>query len=233
LGRVGGLASGFGRVMEEASTVGLELAVVGATHVEDLDGQLAVRPAGPGRLVLAVDRGSGVFLVDRNGPQLVYGRLATIEEDVALSLCAGLMVQRLAALGFVARIVSAQVNRRRIDLLPEPECADPSKTLDELLGAVEDLLVLAGIAGLSEVVEIAAAVATEAGLADPKVTSDAKPVQIGLTDKPDSGQWLMRWLWQRGIAPEQTLVVGDGDGYLAGLPGGDSWMPAGEAPGRR
>ena len=41
----------------------------------------------------------------------------------------------------------------------------------------------------------------------------------------------MRWLWQRGIAPEQTLIAGDDVGRCGGLPGGDSSLPEGE--GRR
>jgi len=39
------------------------------------------------------------------------------------------------------------------------------------------------------------------GLADPKVTSDAKHVEIGLTDKADSSHWVFAELWRRGIGP--------------------------------
>ncbi len=82
--------------------------------------------------------------------------------------------------------------------------------------------------GLSGAVEIARAAAAEAGLTDPKVTSDAKHVEIGLAGKSDSGRWLMQWLWQRGIAPEQTLIAGDDLGPFCGLPGGDSSLPGGD-----
>jgi hydroxymethylpyrimidine pyrophosphatase-like HAD family hydrolase len=57
--------------IEEACAAGLELAIVSGTHVRNVDGQLAARPAGPGGLVLALNRGSEVFRVDREGPQLV------------------------------------------------------------------------------------------------------------------------------------------------------------------
>ena len=53
------------RLVEEACAAGLELAVVSGTHVGNVDGQLAARPAGPGGLVLALNRGSEVFRVDR------------------------------------------------------------------------------------------------------------------------------------------------------------------------
>ena len=59
----------------------------------------AARPAGPGGLVLALNRGSEVFRVDRDGPQLVYRRTATAEEDAALSRAAQLTVERLARAG--------------------------------------------------------------------------------------------------------------------------------------
>jgi trehalose/maltose hydrolase-like predicted phosphorylase len=162
----------FRRLVEEASTLGLELAVVSGTHVG--------------------------------------GRSATAEEDAALSRCAALIVERLAAQGLAARIVSERLNWRKIDLIPEPEWEDPPKTRsDERLIAVEDRLARAGIAGLSEAVGIARAAAADAGLSDPKVIGDVNHVEIGLTDRSDSSQWLMGWLWQRGIAPEQALIIGD------------------------
>jgi len=68
------------RLVEEASSHGLELAVVSGTHVGNVDGQLAARPAGPGGLILALNRGSEVFSVDQHGPQLAFRRTATAEE---------------------------------------------------------------------------------------------------------------------------------------------------------
>ena len=66
--------------------------------------------------------------------------------------------------------------------------------------------------------------ARNAGLADPKVTSDAKHVEIGLTDKADSARWIFAELWRRGIGPSQVLVAGDEFGPLGGLPGSDSFL---------
>jgi trehalose/maltose hydrolase-like predicted phosphorylase len=204
------------RVVEDACAAGLELAVVSSTDVGDVDGQLAARPAGPGGLVLALNRGSEAFFVGRDGPELADRRTATPDEDAALSRAAALTVERLAARGQTARIVSERLNRRKIDLIPEPEWEDPPKArLDELRAAKENQLAAAGIAGLAETVEIARAAAAEAGLADPKVTSDAQHVEIGLTDKSDSSEWVMSWLWRRGIAPEQVLIAGDALGSLS------------------
>ena len=210
-------------LVEQACAAGIELAVVSGTHVGNVDGQLAARPAGSGGLVLALNRGSEVFRVDRDGPQLVGRRTASAGEDVALSRAAQLTVERLAERGLVARIVSERLNRRKIDLIPEPDWKDPPKArIGELLTAVQGRLATAGIAGLTEAVEIARGAATDAGLADPRVTSDAKHVEIGLTDKSDSARWIMRELWRSGIAPGQVLIAGDELGPLGGLPGSDS-----------
>lgn len=211
------------RLVEDACAAGLELAIVSGTHMRNVDGQLAARPAGPGALMLAVNRGSEVFRVDRGGPQLVNRRTATAEEDAALSRAAQLTVERLAMRGLDTRIVSEPLNRRKIDLIPEPDWADPPKArISELLTAVQARLAAADIAELTEAVEIARGAATEAGVADPRVTSDAKHIEIGLTDKSDSARWIMRELWRTGIGPGQVLIAGDQLGPLGGLPGSDS-----------
>jgi trehalose/maltose hydrolase-like predicted phosphorylase len=218
-------ASPIRSLVERASAHGLELAIVSGTHIGNVDGQLAARPIGPGGLILALNRGSEVFSVDQDGPALVYRKEATATEDAALSRAAQLTVERLAGTGLVVRIVSERLNRRKIDLIPEPEWEDPPKArIAELLGAVEIRLANAGIGGLPEVVEVGRAAAIESGLADPRITSDAKHIEIGLTDKSDSATWIMRWLWRRGIAPEQMLIAGDELGPLGGLPGSDSLL---------
>jgi trehalose/maltose hydrolase-like predicted phosphorylase len=218
------------RLIEEAAARGLDLALVSGTHVGNVDGQLAALPAGPGGLILALNRGSEVFSVDREGPRLAFRRTATDAEDAALSRAAQLTLERLAERGLRARIVSERLNRRKIDLIAEPGWEEPPNArIAEVLAAVEERLAAAGIAGLPEAVRIARAAAAEAGLADPRVTSDAKHVEIGLTDKSDSAKWIMRWLWGRGIAPKQVLIAGDEPGPLGGLPGGDSWLPVDKA----
>jgi hypothetical protein len=216
-------ASHLRALVEEACSLGIELAIVTGTSLAHVDDQLRARPDGPGRLLLALNRGSEIFKVDRSGAHLVERRTATDAEDAALSRAAVLTVERLAARGLSAAIVSERLNRRKIDLIPEPVWSDPLKSrIDELLAAVQSRLDAAGIAGLSEAVDIARGAAIDAGLIDPKVTSDAKYVEIGLTDKSDSVRWIIGELWRRGIAPSQVLVAGDELGPLGGLPGSDS-----------
>jgi hypothetical protein len=203
------------RAIEELCALGMDMIVVTGTHVGNVDGQLRARPRGPGRLHLCLNRGSEVFQVDERGPELVARREASADEDAALSAAAEATVARLAERGLRAEIVSQRLNRRKIDLIPEPQWADPPKArIAELLAAVEARLHQAGLGGLSEAVELAERAAREAGLPAPRVTSDAKHVEIGLTDKADSARWVFGELWRRGISPALVLVVGDEFGSL-------------------
>ena len=64
------------------------------------------------------------------------------------------------------------------------------------------------------------AAAREAGLPDPRVTSDAKHVEIGLTDKADSARWIFSTpRTGAAIGPSVVLVAGDEFGPLGGLTG--------------
>ncbi len=69
----------------------------------------------------------------------------------------------------------------------------------------------------------------KSGLPDPKVTSDAKHVEIGLTDKADSARWLFHELAGRGIGPRLVAVAGDEFGPLGGLAGSDAYLLVPEA----
>jgi len=197
--------------------------VVSGTHVENIDGQLAARPRGPGELHLLLNRGSEVFRVGAHGVELVSRRVASQVEDAALDSAAAATVEQLKDSGVDARIVSQRLNRRKIDLIPTAEWTDPPKArIGELLEAVEARLRMHGLDGLRAAIELGERAAVEAGLTGACVTSDAKHIEIGLTDKSDSARWLVAHLWARGIAAEQVLVVGDELGPLGGLPGSDS-----------
>ena len=218
-------ASPVRRSVEAACALGMHVAVVSGTHVENIDMQLAARPRGPGSLHLLVNRGSEVYRVAENGPVLVERRAATPEEDAALTAAAKLAVRRLAARGLEAKIVSERLNRRKIDLIPEPAWADPPKAhIAELLEAVEARLRAHGIDGLRAAVELGERAAADAGVSPARVTSDAKHIEIGLTDKADAARWLLAELWRRGIGPGLLLIVGDEMGPLGGVPGSDATL---------
>ena len=219
-------------LVEELCARGMDIAIVSGTHVGNVDGQLAARPNGPGKLLLCLNRGSEVFTVERAGPRLVYRRTATSDEDAALTAAAELTVRRLADHGLTAAIVSRRLNRRKIDLIPEPEWAGPPKArIAALLDAVERRLRARGVQSLGDAVEIARRAAADAGLPGARVTSDVKHVEIGLTDKSDSSSWLVSELWSRGIAPDLVMIAGDEMGPLGGVSGSDSLLFVTEAAG--
>ena len=223
-------ASELRRLIEELCSLGLELAVITGTHVGNVDGQLAARPGGPGRLLLCMNRGSEVFAADAEGVRLIERREATPEEDAALDAAAQSTIDALSARGLRAEIVSQRLNRRKIDLIPEPDWADPPKArIAELLAAVESRLLEAGLGGLREAVVLAEQAARDAGLPDARVTSDAKHVEIGLTDKADAARWVFDDFRRRGIGAGLVLVAGDEFGPLGGLPGSDSFLLVPEA----
>jgi trehalose/maltose hydrolase-like predicted phosphorylase len=135
------------------------------------------------------------------------------------------VVGLLADRGLEARIVSSRLNRRKIDLIPLPEWADPPKArLPELLAAVLARLSGAGFADLAQVVELARTASADCGLPNARITSDAKHVEIGLTDKSDSMATIAALLDAQGVGPGLVLVVGDEFGPLGGVPGSDSLL---------
>ncbi len=212
-------------LVEELCSLAFEVIVVSGTHSENVDGQLQARPPGPGRLYLCVNRGSEVYRAHEHGLQVVERRLATREENAALDVAVAATVDALARRGLETEIVSNRLNRRKIDLIPLAEWADPPKArITELLAAVESRLRRAGFAALAEAAEVARVSARGAGLADPRVTSDAKHLEIGLTDKSDAAHWIFAGLRRRGIAPGLVLLAGDEFGPLGGLPGSDSLL---------
>ncbi len=218
-------ASELRGLVEELCALGLDMVIVTGTHVGNVDGQLGARPAGPGQLYFCVNRGSEVYAANLDGIELVDRRQATAAEDEALDAAAADTVVELGRRGVVAAVVSQRLNRRKIDLIPEPEWADPPKAqIGELLAAVQARLRGAGLTGLGDAVEVALAAARAAGLIDPRVTSDAKHVEIGLTDKADSARWAFAELRRRGIGPGLVLIAGDEFGPVGGVTGSDSFL---------
>jgi trehalose/maltose hydrolase-like predicted phosphorylase len=213
------------RLVEDACALGLHAAVVSGTNVRNIDGQLAARPRGPGRLYLLLNRGSEVFHVGPNGPRLLHRRRATRAERSALAGAAARLAAELEHHGLAVAIVADRLNRQKVDLIPDPAWSDPPKErIDELLAAVEDRLARHGLGGLSTVLELAQRAAREAGLPDARVTTDAKHVEIGLTDKSDSARWIAGELARWGIGPRLVLVLGDEFGPLGGGAGSDALM---------
>lgn len=218
--------------LERLSELGVHAVVVSGTHVGNVDGQLRARPAGPGELLLALNRGSELFEVTAAGPRLLGRRVEDEADARLLDRAATTIAAALRDRGLPVEIVSHRINRRKIDLIPEPAWADPPKLeIDRLVAAVEGHVRRAGFGSLAEVVALATGLARDAGIEDPRVTSDAKHVEVGLTDKADSMRAVLRHLDDRGVDADLVLVAGDEFGDLGGVPGSDSLLLVPEAAG--
>jgi trehalose/maltose hydrolase-like predicted phosphorylase len=210
--------------VEALCAAAVHVFVVSGTHVDNIDGQLRARPTGPGRLHLCLNRGSEVFEVVPDGPELRWRRAASDVEDRALDEVTRRVVGDLLARGVKSRVIADRLNRRKIDLLPDPAWADPPKErLGDLVAAVTEKLATAGVGGLADVVRLATStMASE--LPGARVTTDGKHVEIGLTDKSDSARWAAAWLSERGVTGGLILVIADELGPVGGVAGSDSHL---------
>jgi hypothetical protein len=66
--------------VEALCAAGVHVVVVSDRHVRSVDGRLAARPVGPGRLHMCLDRGSAVYEITGDGPMLAWRRTATPDE---------------------------------------------------------------------------------------------------------------------------------------------------------
>ena len=118
------------------------LVVITGTNADNVGGQIAPLLTQPAlaRLYLMVNRGSEVYAHEADGTRsLLWGREASSEEDAALDHAADAVRDRLASEhGVEIDIIRDRLNRRKLDLIPTPEWADPPKDrIGELLAAVE------------------------------------------------------------------------------------------------
>ncbi|MDI3340106.1 MAG: glycosyl hydrolase family 65 protein [Sphaerobacter sp.] len=213
------------------------LVVVTGTHYGNIDRQFCrfVKPELRQRLLVCTNRGSEVFGFDAAGRlEARWQRTATPEEDRALTRIAEAVRDAIRQrTGLEVGIVYDRLNRRKIDLIPLPEWADPPKAqIGALLAAVEARLRAAGwTGGLAEVIHLTADLAAAHGLPDARITSDVKHIEVGLTDKGDAVNWIRAHLLEpQGIPLHDVLVAGDEFGPIGGVSGSDDRLRE-EAPG--
>ncbi|MBU6375134.1 MAG: hypothetical protein KGQ59_03990 [Bdellovibrionales bacterium] len=207
---------------------GVLIVVVTGTHFGHLQHQLL---SGLGRrglenLFCCTNRGSEVYAFRDGGrADRVYLKQASLDDERHLDRTA-IRLQKLIFKEFHldSEIIFDRLNRRKVDLIPTPQWVSPPKgSINELLMAVEQRLgAHEGIAGLPWLVSRARDIAQECGLEDPRVTTDIKHIEIGLTDKSDSSRWiLLNQIIPRKIEPREVCIIGDEFGMTGGVPGSD------------
>jgi hypothetical protein len=202
--------------------------IVTGTNFGHIDRQLCqlLPTQDRGHLLVCTNRGSEVFGFAEDGARLErWVRVASPREDAALTATAEAVRDEIKQrTGLEIGIVYDRLNRRKIDLIPLPEWVDPPKDrIGDLLLAVEARLRAGGLAGgIGDVVELTQRLAVANALSDPRITSDVKHVEVGLTDKGDAVKWVRRELIEReGITGPDLLVIGDEFGPVAGFAGSD------------
>ncbi|MBI4557098.1 MAG: hypothetical protein HY706_05885, partial [Candidatus Hydrogenedentes bacterium] len=209
------------------SGLGVWSAVITGTKYENLERKffLLIRPDRRWRVTACMNRGSEVFGFDRAGVcALEYRREATPQENRLMDEIA-LAVQKelLENHGLETRIVFDRLNRRKLDLIPEPAWADPPKErIGELMNAVNDRLRRGQVqGGIRHVLDRVERLAEQRGITL-RLTSDVKHVELGLTDKSDSVHYLIDTLARpRGISADDVAILGDEFGPIDGIEGSD------------
>ncbi len=218
------------RALEALLLRGVWIAPVTGTKVENLEGQsllLLSAEARSKRLIVCTNRGSEVWSYDAAGVRRqVSGRVATDVEEQQLTTAAEELQRQLRQRGLETEIIYKRLNRRKVDLIPLPEWADPPKAkIGDLIAATRERVRAAGFNEIGDVILLAADLARAAGLPEPRITSDGKYVEIGLTDKGDSVAWLFAQVArENGIDNEAVLIAGDEFGDVGGFSGSDARM---------
>jgi len=224
-------ASEVTQLLEDLLKLGVQIVVITGTNFGNVDRQFCSRISGPHktRLYICANRGSEVFGFDTLGrPLLIYRRVATpAEEELLTKIAEDVRRTVNVRYGLDIDVIANRLNRRKIDLIPVAEWANPPKwAIGELLVATEKRLREAGVeGGIREIYQFTVERARELGLPDARITSDVKHIEVGLTDKEDSMRWVMREIvGEAGIEPSEVLIGGDEFGPIAGFEGSDYKM---------
>lgn len=222
--------------LEQLMKYGVRIVVITGTNFNNIDRQFASLIHGPHKknLFICTDRGSEVHGFDDNSePVVLFKRVATEEENKLLDRVAEAVKNYIESHSNVnIEIIYNRTNRRKIDLIPEWK--DPQKSqIGELLKATESRLKDGGLAGgIKEAFDLSVNYADEFGLSGARITSDVKHIEVGLTDKSDSINWVINELSRKNNIPfTDTLVLGDEFGPIAGFEGSDFRMYLPDAPG--
>ncbi len=217
-------------LLEALLEQGVLLVIITGTHFGNVDNQFVskVRPGLKHNLFCCVNRGSQVFGFDEDGEHItLHERLATDEDNAFMDAVTTKTQEWLREeYGLETDVIRNRFNRRKLDIIPLPEWADPPKArIGELLEATQKRLRDHGIeGGIDTVIKKTEAIIEELGGAL-CLTTDVKHIEYGLTDKSHSVEFVIDELARkRGIANEEILFLGDEFGPIGGFEGSDFRM---------
>jgi len=224
--------------IEQLLKLGVPIVVITGTNFKNIDKQFSSLVTGPHKrnLFVLTNRGSEVYGFDeKSDPKLIDRREASEAENLLLTKVAQAVrdYSRYRS-GPRIDIVYNRLNRRKIDMIPEPDWADPPKArIGDLLQATEQRLRNGGlVGGIKQLFNLAEKLSLGFGLEQARLTSDVKFIEVGLTDKADSIAWVLKYLGPKVRAKtEDILIAGDEFGPIAGFEGSDFRMVTPEAKG--
>jgi len=215
--------------LEKLLKLGIYIVVISGTNINNIDSQFSSLIKGTYKkfLYICTNRGSEVFGFNEGSDlKLLYKRTASKQEDMLLNKAAEKTksaIENTSDAKIV--IIYNRLNRRKIDLIPE--WPDPPKSeIDRLLIMTEKRLDENGFAGgIKKAYNVLSNIAKTSGFTGAKITSDVKHLEIGLTDKSDSINWILLNLAEKyNIKDTEILIGGDEFGSIAGFEGSDSKM---------
>jgi len=215
--------------IEELLKIGIFIVVITGTNFSNIDRQFSTIIKGSHKqyLYICTNRGSEVFGFSKDSNVvLLYRRIATEQENLLLNKAAEKTKSGIEnSSKAVINIIYNRLNRRKIDLIPE--WPDPSKDeIDKLLLETEKRLEEEGFAGgIKKAYKLLSDIAKTSGFGSAKITSDVKHLEIGLTDKSDSINWILQNIADKyNIKDSEIIIGGDEFGSIAGFEGSDSKM---------
>ena len=207
------------RPLEQVIEQGVHPYIVTGTKHDWIANQLRGLNADHSRqVIICCNRGSEVYRLGSDGAELLHRRTITDGEQQALDAVGASVIRPLIDAGHQARIITDRLNRIKIDLLPD--WTDPPKP------QIESVVNLAnsryrefnGLEGLLQTtLRLVADVAP-----DLRVTSDAKHIEIGVTDKSHSMSWILADVSRHRGTVTEMLIIGDEFGPLGGIEGSDA-----------
>lgn len=203
--------------------------VITGTNFDNINRQFSSLITGNHKqnLYICTNRGSEVYGFNKKSePVLLYRFTATKKENHLLDKIVEKTGKEIKNISKVKlEIIYNRLNRRRLDLIPEWK--DPQKDeIDKLLTETQNKLEKGGFSGgIRKAFKLMENTAKTSGLAKARITSDVKHLEVGLTDKSDSMQWIIDNIARKNNIPNNEILVdGDEFGKIGGFEGSDSKM---------
>jgi len=216
--------------LEALMALDVKVIIITGTHLGNPNKQFfsKVKPELKRNLFACVNRGAEVYAFDGAGaPVRIRGRDANDEENRKMDkVSVELQQEYKDKYDLDVAIVYDRYNRRKLDIIPVPEWANPPKArIGELLAATTQRLDEHGITGgIQELIDRLDAKCREEGI-ELRVTTDVKHLEYGLSDKADSVDWIIKeFAADLGVPNEDVLFMGDEFGPIGGFDGSDFKM---------